>query len=63
MKTQLSQEAYAEVCERILQAMCWQGILVPAGLAERHAAEIIALIELDLAHQASFKRHTYQEAA
>ena len=48
MNPRLSREAYELVCERVLQAMCWQGILVPAALAERYAAEIVALIENDL---------------
>lgn len=63
MNPRLSREAYDLVCERILQAMCWQGILVPAGLAERHTAELVALIELDLARQTCADRAGRRDAA
>jgi hypothetical protein len=63
MNPRLSQEAYDLVCERLLQAMFWQGILVPAGLAERHAAELVAMIELDLARQACANRTQHPSAA
>lgn len=63
MNPRLSREAYDLVCERVLQAMFWQGVLVPAGLAERYAAELVALIELDLARQTCADRARRQDAA
>jgi len=49
MTPRISAEAYYAVSERVLQAMFWQGVLVPPGLAHRFTAEIVALVENDRA--------------
>lgn len=47
----LSDAAYSAVNEVVLKAMFWTGVLVPPGLAQRVTAELVAVVEGDLARQ------------